>query len=215
MRISAVIFDMDGTIIDSREIVLGAFKHVLEEFGEKYDEKTVSVHVGKLLENTYKDLLPKHDVAALADLHRSWQHDNKHLLKKFDGLDSFLAKIKGEGIKLGIFTSATRARADLALNGLGIREYFSAVICGDDVVRPKPDKEGVITVCRLLSVTLEETVLVGDAEHDILSGKRAGVLTIGVTHGFGTKEALERAGAEHIVGSLTELSDKLESLREK
>src|SRR4051812_23703563 len=130
MKLRGVIFDMDGTLIDSREIVLGAFKHVFEEVGQPYDETVVRSHVGRLLEEQYRDLIPTHDPAKLAELHRSWQADNKQLLKGFDGLNEFLDKLKDMNLKLGLFTSAIRARAQLALDGLDIGGYFDAVICG-------------------------------------------------------------------------------------
>src|SRR5688500_5162262 len=101
-RIKAVIFDMDGTLIDSREIVLGAFKYVLQELKQSYDETVVSSHVGRLLDHTYESLLPGHDSKKLAELHRSWQADNRHLLKGFNGLDDFLRTLKARGLKLGI-----------------------------------------------------------------------------------------------------------------
>lgn len=203
--IKAVIFDMDGTLVDSREVILGAFKHVLDEFGGDYSEEIVSSYVGGLLENTYKNLLPGHEFSKLADLHRSWQVDNKHLLKGFGGLPEFLTSLKASGLKLGIFTSATRSRTDLALDGLNIRDYFDAVVCAEDVSKPKPDKVGVVVLAKNMDVSLDETVLVGDAEFDIMSGKNAGVMTIGITHGFGTKEALQVAGADYLVNDLQQL----------
>lgn len=213
MKIKAIIFDMDGTLIDSREIVLGAFKHVLEEFGGDYSEQVVSTYVGGRLENTYQDLLPDDEFSKLADLHRSWQVENKHLLKGFDGLEEFLSELKSSGLKLGIFTSATRTRTDLALDGLSIRDYFDAVVCAEDVSKHKPDKEGVALLTKNMSVRLKETVLVGDAAFDILSGKNAGVITIAITHGFGTKKALEEAGADYIVNNLKELQQTLDTLK--
>src|SRR5882672_1897966 len=124
MKIRGVIFDMDGTLIDSREIVLGAFKHVFQEAGAIYDETVVSTHIGRRLEDQYKDLIPSQDPTKMAALHRSWQVDNRLLLKGFNGLGEFLDSLKNAGLKLGVFTSATRPRTDLALDGLDIRNYF-------------------------------------------------------------------------------------------
>jgi pyrophosphatase PpaX len=212
-KIRTVIFDMDGTLIDSREIVLGAFKHVLEEIGEHYDEAIVSSYIGRLLEHQYEDLAKGHDSKELAKLHRSWQADHKDLLRGFDGLETFLAGLKNQGLNLGVYTSAVRARADLALEGLNIKSYFDAIVCGDEVKRPKPDKEGVETLAGMMNVALGEIVMVGDAEHDILCGKNAGVQTIGITHGFGTKESLVKAKADYIVDNLEELFIKLGQLQ--
>ena len=210
--IKAIIFDLDGTLVDSRDIVLGAFQHVLEEFGGEYNEELVSSYVGGRLENTYKVLLPKHDTTKLTDSHRNWQADNRHLLKSFLGLEKFLIALKTSELKLGLFTSATRTRTDSALDILKIRSYFNDIVCAEDVKAPKPDKEGVIRLAKNLKVAIHETVLVGDAGFDILSGKNAGVTTVGITHGFGTKESLEKAGADYLVNNIKELQKLLLNL---
>jgi pyrophosphatase PpaX len=203
---------MDGTLVDSREIILGAFKHVLEEFGQTFDEAPVSPNIGRLLVHTYSDLLPEEDIEKVTDLHRSWQAENKHLLKGYHGLTEFLQALKDKNLKLGLFTSATRSRTELAFDGLGISGYFDAVVCGDEVTNPKPDKEGIVKLAEKMDVPLDNVIMVGDAVHDIMSGKNAGVETIGITHGFGTKQALEAAGVDHIVSDLKELMQKLEEL---
>lgn len=210
MTISAVIFDMDGTLVDSREIILGAYRHVLEELGQDYDESEVSSHVGRPLGAVYESLMPTHDNQQyLLELHRSWQQDNAHLLKGYEGLDEFLKELKQNGYKLAIFTSAGRSRTELALKGLGVFELFDHIISADDVSEPKPHKEGVVSLAKLMETPLNEVVMIGDAEHDIASGKNAGVITIGVTHGFGTKDSLKRAGADYIADNLKGIKNAL------
>ncbi len=205
MSIKAVIFDMDGTLVDSADIILGAFKHVLDSIGQPYDEAIVRTYIGRTLKDTYGSLSPEHDALDLINAHISWQKENQHLLKQFAGVQELLTELKQRNIKLGLFTSTLRQRVERELNTLELIRYFDAIICGDDISKPKPDKQGVVRTAELLGVKLSETVLVGDAEHDILSGKNAGVTTIAITHGFGTKEALKKAGADYIVNNLKEL----------
>lgn len=210
--IKAVIFDMDGTLVDSADIVLGAFKHVLEGSGQVYDELIVRSYIGRLLDHTYESLFPDRDPSELIALHRAWQADNKHLLRGFKGLGELLEELKKRRLKIGLFTSAVRSRTDVVLSELEIHEFFDAIICGDEVVNPKPHHEGIERVAKMLGVELDEAVFVGDSEHDILSGKSAGVITIGITHGFGTKESLEATGADYIVKNLKEVYGAIERL---
>src|SRR4051812_43477462 len=112
-KIKAVIFDLDGTLIDSESAILGAFKHVLDMHGQIYDEVIIRSYVGRILEHTYMSLAPDHDPQKLIELHRKWQVANKHLLKGFKGVDEFLASLKKRGLKLGAFTSAYRFRTDI------------------------------------------------------------------------------------------------------
>ena len=213
--IRAVIFDLDGTLVDSEELVLGAFQHVLNKHGQVYDVAAVKTHVGRLLEHTYMTLVPGHDPKKLADLHRDWQIDKKHLFKGFEGTDEFLEQLRKSGLKLGAYTSASRLRTDAMLDVTGLDKYLSVIVCGDEVTNPKPHQEGVERVAEVLQVNLDEVVFVGDAEHDILSGKNAGVITVGITHGFGTKESLTSAGADYMVNNLHELLVKLKEIGSK
>lgn len=210
--IKAIIFDMDGTLVDSADIVLRAFKHVIEGSGQVYDEVIVRSYIGRLLDHTYESLFPNRDASELIAIHRAWQADNKHLLRGFEGLGELLEELKQSKLKIGLFTSAVRSRTEVVLSELGIRKFFDAIICGDEVANPKPHHEGLERVAKMVGVNSSEVVFVGDAEHDILSGKHAGVITIGITHGFGTKEALEAAGADYIVNNLKEVQEVIEKL---
>lgn len=210
--IKAVIFDLDGTLIDSEKIVLGAYHHVLTIHGEEYDEKTVRTYVGRTLEHSYAELVPSHDSKKLSIIHRDWQIKRKHLFQGYDGLEKLLKNLSNKGIKLGAYTSSSKLRTNAMFETIGINTYLDVVLCGDEVVNPKPHHEGVVTVAKKLNVKLEEVVMVGDAEHDILSGKNAGVITIGVTHGFGTKQSLQKAGADYLVNNLNELQNLLQKL---
>lgn len=210
--IKAVIFDMDGTLINSEKAVLGAFKHVLEGHGGVFDEAIIRTHVGRELSDIYKSLVPDADSKELALLHRDWQIERRHLLQGFEGLHDFLQSLKQKKLKLGAYTSASRLRTEVMLDVTGIRDLFGAVVCGDEVTNPKPHQEGVVVVSEKIGVKPSEVVMVGDSKHDVLSGKNAGAITIGVTHGFGTKEALEAAGADYVVNNLKGIQQTIEKL---
>lgn len=210
--IKAVIFDMDGTLVDSRDAVLGAFKHVAAIMGTVYNDEFIKASVGLRLEDTYKRFAPGKNPDELAAEHRKWQHEHKELFKTYDGFKELITALRKQGLKIGVYTSAVRTRTELVKDVLQLQDSFDAMICGDEVTNSKPHQEGVERVAKMLGVELGEVVFVGDAEHDILSGKNAGVITIGITHGFGTKEALKRAGADFIVNNLQELQQTIDRL---
>ncbi len=210
--IKAIIFDMDGTLINSEKAVIGAFRHVLESHGAVFDEAIIRTHVGRELTDIYTSLVPDADSQELAVLHRDWQIERKHLLQGFEGLHDFLQSLKEKGLKLGAYTSASRLRTEAMLDVADIRNFFEVIVCGDEVTNPKPHEEGVVAAYERIGVKTGEVIMVGDSEHDILSGKNAGAITIGVTHGFGTKKALEEAGADYIAGNLEEIARIIEKL---
>lgn len=213
--IKAVLFDLDGTLIDSEKVVLGAYRYVLAKHGEKFDEKIIRTFIGRTLEDTYSALVPGHDPKLLSVLHRDWQIERKHLLQGFDGLDNFLNELTKTGLMLAAYTSASRKRTDAMIEVTRIDKYINFILCGDEVANPKPHQEGVEIILKKLDVRPAQMVFVGDAEHDILSGKSAGVITIGITHGFGTKKALQDAGADYMVGNLEELQTLIQNINKK
>ncbi len=203
--IKAVIFDLDGTLLDSEKLVIGAYRHVFAKYGMEFDEKIIRTYIGRTLEHTYGRLIPSKDSKNLAILHRDWQIERIHIAKGYSGLRIFLETLSNKGLKLGIFTSSSRMRVNAIFNSLELSKFFDVVLCGDEVINAKPHHEGVSKVMNQLNVLPNETIMVGDAEHDILSGKNAGSTTIGITHGFGTKQSLKDAGADYLVNDLKEL----------
>lgn len=210
--IKAVIFDLDGTLIDTEKAILGAYHHVFTKYSVTYDEKMIRTYIGRTLEYSYGELIPDQDPNKLAILHRDWQIERIHLVREFAGLKQLLDYLTKKDLKLGIFTSSSRLRTDAIFEALGLTKYFIAVLCGNEVTNPKPHQEGVEVVAKKLDVSLDEVIFVGDSEHDIRSGKNAGVTTIGVTHGFGTIEALKKAGADYLVENLKEIRNLLQKI---
>lgn len=160
----------------------------------------------------------------------------------FFDLAGFLRWLGDQNIGLGVFTSSSRHQLirnwGNALPALGYSKLFSQVgiseeekidaligrvkatfglddfciVTSDDVKATKPDPEGIDKVLEALGHDKKEVVMVGDLPADIIAGKKAGVLTIGISHGFCTAEELETAGADKVVGSLAELQAYVASL---
>lgn len=160
----------------------------------------------------------------------------------FFDLSAFLRWLGEQQLGLGIFTSSNRHQFirnwGNALPALGYIKLFSEVSVGeeekiraltgrakatyglgqfevvtsDDVKATKPHPEGIEKVLKKLGVKPDEAVMVGDLPADVIAGKKAGVLTIGISHGFGTQKELEAAGADKVVGSLAELKAYIENL---
>ena len=95
----------------------------------------------------------------------------------------------------------------------GLQKF--SIVTSDDVTATKPDPEGILKVLKELGVKPEEAIMVGDLEADITAGKKAGVLPVGISHGFGTVEELTKAGAHTVVKDLTELKTFVESLNQR
>lgn len=208
----AVIFDLDGTLIDSRSGVFWQFQELTREFnGEpaSHEEIAGAMHgtldaiIRSLVKNTnvpFEQILQRH-----AEL---WaQSANLHVL--YPGVEDLLAILRRLDIRLGIVTASDQ-RALTFLEKAGVHGHFDAVVSSLDAVQPKPHPEGILLVLQKLGVEPHEAAMIGDTPADILAGKSAGVKTVAVTHGFGTHEALRAARPDHIVNDIPSLLDVLE-----
>jgi HAD superfamily hydrolase (TIGR01549 family) len=204
--IQAVIFDNDGTLLDTREFIFVSYEYTLNKFNFEVPTRVeMAKHMGKTLDNAYRSFAPLGDNRLLCEVHHTYQMSRYDLLNGYEGLHDVLSSIKSAGLKIGICTSRSSHVKDL-LKQVGVLHLCDAIVSKDDVVNHKPHAEGVLKVLQLLDVVPAEAVMVGDTDADIESGKNAEVaLTIGVTHGFGTRESLASAGANYIVDRLADI----------
>ena len=182
-----VVFDLDGTLLDSLPLVLRAFTHALAPFGGN-PTMDMFAHFGGPPEKIFSSLIPdSRDVpAALIRLHE-FHRDNHNLIEPFAGAKSMLAMLQTRGVKLAVWTGRDRAStADLfAIHGLA--EFFTVVVCGDDLPSHKPDPAGLLEILARLAVSPSEVLYLGDADVDVAGGAGAGVDTILIQHARSAK----------------------------
>ncbi len=211
MKYTAVIFDVDGTLLDSREYIFQAYEYTLSKHGFAVpDRLIIAEHIGKSLADCYAALAPNADFEKLHKTHHDFQTDRVKLITSYKDLESMLSSLKTMGLKLAI-VSSRKGNLMPSLEQAGIAHYFDAIVQGDDVTRGKPHPEGLLKALELLKAKPTQAVMIGDSMMDIEAGKAAGVaLTIGLTHGFGTREALVSTQADYIIDELANIPTILE-----
>lgn len=137
-----------------------------------------------------------------ADADGDWRQE----VVPIEGIQPFLKRLKGDGIYAALATNDERKDTEAILRHLKIDGLFDMVLCWGEVSPPKPHPETILTICRSLSVSPDETVMIGDSVTDMVMGKRAGVaLTIGILEGGVTpREELERV-ADIVIESIRDL----------
>jgi pyrophosphatase PpaX len=184
-KIDAALFDVDGTLLDTAEFVNQAFAHTFQTHGlpwQSYDE--IAVSMGKPLEEMYRRFSATEDISALCETHRSFQTENLHLSAPFANTQETLRRLKDAGIKIAAVTTRSRRTSIRTLEMGGILEYLDAVLSGEDAGNPKPHPESLLKALQQLRVRPEKAAMVGDTDADILAGREATVMTIGVSYGF-------------------------------
>lgn len=207
-KIKAAVFDFDGMIFDTRNLVYQTYNHALTAHGQPAPkDEDVALLVGRKVHEGYAILAPDVDTDQLVETHRDFQDKNLHLIAPYEGLAQMLDRLKTAAIKIALFTARGPNSVNFALKTFKVIDYFDAIVTIDDVKQPKPHPEGLLLALKQLGVKPADAVMLGDSKFDMEAGKRAKVATtIGLTHGFGTIEDLKKAGADYIVDSLYEIS---------
>jgi len=178
----AVVFDFDGTIIDSLPLVLAAIGHAIEPFGAR-PSMEIFARLGGPPARFMNDLLGdfRHVPAALERMER-YHRENAHLVQVFPGVTDLLDRLLQAGVKIAVWTGRDRESCEWLLQEHRLERYFATVVCGDDFPTHKPDPEGLREILRRLDVAPAETLMVGDADVDVIGGVAGGVETLLIRH---------------------------------
>jgi len=207
--IKAVLFDIDGTLLNTAELIYQAFEHSLKTHGHKVlSREKMAMTIGKSLEDCYLDFAPEGDINLLSKTHNEFQLKNPQLAEVFPDTLQTLEKLKSLGYKMVGITNRWKSSGVLSIKHTGLDKYLEFVLYRDDVKKLKPDPEPIKKALKTLGFKKEGAVMVGDSEIDVLCGKNAGVKTIGVTFGFGG-EHIKNFSPDFIIDELSELSEIL------
>jgi HAD superfamily hydrolase (TIGR01509 family) len=209
-KIQAIFFDLDGTLLDSREAVIPAYTYALQQHKvpvPEPDDMKQYAHSLRSLRDAVAPHVPYDELLATYDAR---QQELLHTIHVYDGVAGVLGTLRSD-FKLGVVSSARRASE--ALEQHGLRDFFDVVVGGLDVTQRKPHPEPVRLALGRLSVRPENAVMVGDLAADVLAARAAGIgVVIGVTHGFGSRKVLEAAGADYVVDDFPAVLRTIESL---
>ena len=202
--IRLVIFDFDGTLGDSQKLITDTMLATIERLNlPKRSREECAKTIGLPLKECFSSIIPMSDEQAeeCAKVYSEIFNVKNvpGVVKAFPGVIETLERLSSQGILMSIASSRSHRTLAKLMHELDLSKYITYLIAADDVVDKKPAAESVLKTLRHFNVEAHETLVVGDAEFDILMGRNAGTHTCGVTYGNGSKESLEAAGAEWIV----------------
>lgn len=198
----AIIFDFDGTLIDTNELIFRAFDYVAKKSGSsEFTWEDHSRILGKPL-GTQLDIVCNDSSYEMLQDFRKWYAENHDLYAKpVKNVEFILSELRSEGYKIGLVTNNSREGLGLGLNLLKIEDMFDVIVTKDEVVTSKPSPEGIFKAMKHLNVEPHQCAYIGDSTGDILAARAAGIGNALVSWTTLTDEQIESLGSVSIIES--------------
>lgn len=204
----ALLFDLDGTLIDSIDLILSSMRHAFSDFdGTPPTDEEWRAGIGRpLITMLRRFTLDDAEAIRLQGRYREYQVANhERLVHAYDGIVAAIQAFAAAGHPMALVTSKADWLATHALVQVGLDALIPVVVGCDSCERHKPHPEPVERALALLAARADNAIFVGDSSHDVESGRTAGVYTIGVTWGAFTREELLASGADAVIDEVADL----------
>lgn len=179
-------FDLDGTLIDTSELIRESFRHATATvLGERLVDEVLTANVGQPLMTQMELLGGSAKAQELYDTYREFNHArHEEFIREYPGIEDVLSRLKARAARLGIVTSKSRETVNMAFESIPIEHYFDTVIATDDTDNHKPHPQPLQLALRRLDLAPDEAVYIGDSPFDIKAGQAAGMATAAVGWGM-------------------------------
>lgn len=208
MKTTALLFDFDGTLLNTNELIVQTFMQIFDEkFPGKYSTLDCLQFIGPSLQQTFDELTPGETDAMIAK-YKEWNAANHDaLVTGYDAVLETLEELHAMGIKLAIVSTKSSEGLARGLNVLQATHLFEVIVGADDVEHVKPHPEPVLLALEKLGVSKEQAIMIGDNSHDIEGGKNAGVRTAGVAWSVKGVDYLNRYEPTYMLWHMRDLLD--------
>lgn len=211
--IKHILFDLDGTLIDSSGGIIEAFNFALQKFGlSPQPSEMITPMIGFPVEMMFQKVTGEN----ITGLKNCFREKAKETVVAsalpLDGADDAVLSLFNRNLKLGIATTKIRSHIDGILEKLDWNKYFEAVIGGDEVNKVKPHPEQFEALMNLLHGNKDTSIVVGDTTNDLLAARQLGLKTVAVRSPYGTSDDVLKLNPEYFIRSINQLPDLLEDL---
>ncbi len=206
-NLKCVIFDVDGTITQTNELIFAAFNYVTEKYaGKKYPPAEITAMFGPPEEGTLEKVVGKENIeAALEDFLEFYRSNHSALARIYPGILEILEYLKQRNVLMAVFTGKGRHSTLITLNEFNIQKYFDIVVTGNDVINHKPSGEGITKILNYFGLAAENVLMVGDAVADIIASREAGVPVAAVVWDSYGKDKVKNMKVDYLFESVEEL----------
>ncbi|MDP4099492.1 pyrophosphatase PpaX [Paenibacillus sp. P96] len=205
--INTILFDLDGTIIDTNELIISSFLHIMKDkTAQPLTRELIIPHMGGTLENQLRAFTGLSEVGEFVKGYRAYNtihHDDR--VRPFPNVLEVVKTLHEQGIKLGVVTTKIRPTTIRVLEMFDLISYMESIVTVDDVEHPKPHAEPVLKAVQELNADPAHTLMVGDSSFDILAAQAAGVRSAGVVWSLKGEETLRGYNPDFMLSDMTDL----------
>lgn len=175
-KIEGFIFDVDGTLASTNDLIFASFNHVAEKYlNKKLSNEEIIALFGPTEDVILKDWMNENYDEARKDYFDFYETQHHLMADVFPGIKEALSIVKEKNVPLGIFTGKGRDSANITLKAIGVLDHFDLVITGDDVADHKPSPEGIFKFINTFGLNAGNILMIGDSVFDVTAAKEAGV----------------------------------------
>lgn len=207
--IKAVLFDLDGTLLDTNELIYKSFYYTFKEgLNLELSKDQITSMFGQPLQDSFKDYSKEEEIDNLIKMYREYNeslHDN--MCDAFLGVNELLNELKRRNIKIGIVTSKRDILARRGMKIANIIDYMDVIVTPECTDKHKPNREPAIYACNKLNIEPKEAIMVGDSHFDLMCGKDAGCKTCGVKYTALDIKRLEEVNPDYFIDEPMDLLD--------
>jgi HAD superfamily hydrolase (TIGR01509 family) len=206
-RLACVIFDVDGTLTRTNDLIFASFNHVAERYlGHRFTPAQIIALFGPPEEGAVQKVFGPENLERIMDeLLAFYASQHSAMASLHAGIEEILDLLKRYGVRLAVFTGKGRKTTAITLNALHLASYFELVISGNDVLHHKPHPEGILRVLERFRSSPDEALMVGDSLSDIKAARAAGVPIASVLWDCYDPESIRRENGECVFERVEDL----------
>lgn len=202
-----VLFDADGTIIDTQKLIFDSFRHTFKKYRPEMELTSDLLHsfMGPTLIETFSKYIPEASEEAVV-YYREFNHAmHDSYVKEIPYAKEVLASLKEQGYSVGVVSNKMNDLVHRGLRLCDLEQYMDVVIGFNDVQKPKPDPEGILLACKKAVYPVDDVIYVGDAKGDILAAKNMGAYSIGMVSDMHNEEIIKSVKPSRVIYDLREI----------
>lgn len=208
--IEGVIFDIDGTLTATNELIFASFNHVAKKYlGKKLTDEEIIALFGPTEDVILKEWMKDNYDEARKDYYDFYSAMHHQMADAYPGILEILKLVKSRNIPLSIYTGKGRLSSEITLEKIGAIDLFDMIVTGDDVENHKPSPEGIVVFVNKYNLNKSNVIMIGDAPADVIAAHSAGVKVASVVWDSYAKEKVMSMGADFIFESVNELREFL------